>query len=357
MARRKSLLKKLYVLILTVSAAALALSYISIYINPEHFRVPMFFGLYFIPITLFNLFLLLVALFCRTKAVLIPFAALLPTLFFADLFVKVGSEQTLYEGGSIKVLTYNVGRFGAGVEGESVSQTTLRVKNYLKEQDADIICLQEFTIKDTAALATFLPDYPYRAGSFFKGDSWFGNVTFSRYPIIAHDKISFPRSTNLSLWSDILVNGVQMRIYNCHLESNSISFTSVIKRLSKKETFSDEFVEVHEKLHETNIRRTRQVESVLDNMAACGCSAIVCGDFNDTPMSYTYHSLSRNMKDSFVEGGSGFSSTYSVLWPLLRIDYILLPEAFEATGHEAERVPFSDHYPVSTNIYYDNRKQ
>jgi Metal-dependent hydrolase len=356
MAKGRSFFKTIFVLILLVSAAALALSYISIYINPEHFRVPMFFGLYFIPIALLNLALLLVALFCRSKSMLIPFAALLPTLFFADLFVKAGSEETVFEGNNFKILTYNVGRFGAGVEGESFSQTTLRVKNYLKEQDADIICLQEFTIKDTASLATFLPDYPYRACSFFKGDSFFGNVTFSRYPITSYDKISFPRSTNLCLWSDIDVAGVPMRIYNCHLESNSISFTSVIKRLSKKETFSDEFVEVHEKLHETNIRRTKQVESVLESVAACKCKTIICGDFNDTPMSYTYHRLSRNMKDSFVESGSGFSSTYSVLWPLLRIDYILLPETFEASRHEAERVPFSDHYPVSTYIYYDNRK-
>ena len=43
-------------------------------------------------------------------------------------------------------------------------------------------------------------------------------------------------------------------------------------------------------------------------------------------------------------------SSYSVLWPMLRIDYILLPKEFSARDHETLRVPWSDHYPVKTLI-------
>ena len=43
----------------------------------------------------------------------------------------------------------------------------------------------------------------------------------------------------------------------------------------------------------------------------------------------------------------------SVLWPMLRIDYILLPKEYTASGHETVRIPWSDHYPVMTNLYFD----
>ncbi|HON55375.1 MAG TPA: endonuclease/exonuclease/phosphatase family protein, partial [Bacteroidales bacterium] len=78
--------------------------------------------------------------------------------------------------------------------------------------------------------------------------------------------------------------------------------------------------------------------------------AIICGDFNDTPMSYTYHILMKGMKDSFRESGRGFSATYSYLWPMLRIDYILYPEKFWSMSHITQKVPYSDHYPVFSGI-------
>ncbi len=80
---------------------------------------------------------------------------------------------------------------------------------------------------------------------------------------------------------------------------------------------------------------------------------IVCGDFNDTPMSYTYHQLQKKHKDCFVEAGNGFGATYSRLWPALRLDYILIPEEYRTIYHQIERVPYPDHYPVLTEIILD----
>ena len=91
---------------------------------------------------------------------------------------------------------------------------------------------------------------------------------------------------------------------------------------------------------------------VHDHIAACTIPSMICGDFNDTPMSYTYHRLAAGHKDSFADGGSGMGATFSVLWPLLRIDYILVPENVTCDRTTVNRVPFSDHYPVSTLIYF-----
>ena len=233
----------------------------------------------------------------------------------------------------------------------TATESVSGIKRYLAEQNADVVCLQEFAVKDTTTLSVYLPDYPYRARHLFKGDRYFGNLTLSKYPIREVSSLTFPDSRNLSLVTDIDVNGRTVRVYNCHLESYSLSFTSLIKRLFHKESFTDEVVQVHERVHEATRRRSAQVDALLQREAESPYPNLVCGDFNDTPVSYTYHRLTKTKKDSFVEAGKGFSSTYAVLWPMLRIDYVLLPQEFSAARHEITRVPWSDHYPVTTDIH------
>ena len=339
-----------FVLLATVFALALLLSYLALFFNPMQHPFPMFFGLYFIPIALLNVLMLLWALLKRRMAVLIPVVALLPSLFLVDRFVRFGQEEPVTTGRQLKVLSYNLGRYDAGSQKVTQGESVAQVRRFLAEQNADVVCLQEFAVRDTNALGTCLPDYPYQARHLFKGERWFGNVTLSRYPIRESHALTFPQSRNLSLVTDIDVDGRTLRVYNCHLESYSISFTALVKRLFHKDSFTDEVVQVHERVREATRRRSEQVDMLLRSEAESPWPNLVCGDFNDTPISYTYHKLIQTKKDSFVEAGHGFSSTYSVLWPMLRVDYILLPQDWSATRHETFRIPWSDHYPVTTTI-------
>lgn len=343
----------LFSLLALVVAAALLLSYLALFFNPTDYPVLMFFGLYFIPILLLNLLVLLIALVKYQRSLLIPILALIPTLFLADRFVKFGREEQKLSGKPVKVLTYNLGRYAAGGRRVTTNESISGIRRLLAEQDADIVCLQEFAVSDTTSLSTYLPEYPYRARHLFKGNRYFGNLTLSRYPIWHVESLTFPDSRNLSLVTDIDVAGQQIRVYNCHLESYSISFTALVKRLFRKSHFKDEMAQVHGKVREATRRRSTQVDAVLSNEAASPYPSLVCGDFNDTPISYTYHRLIQTKKDSFAEAGTGFGATYSVLWPMLRVDYILLPQEYTADRHETLRVPWSDHYPVTTLIYLD----
>ena len=340
----------LFVLLSTVFALALLLSYLALFFNPVKYPVPMFFGLYYIPIVLLNLLMLLLALLKRRMAVLIPVVALIPSLLLADRFVRFGREEPAASGEQIKVLSYNLGRYGAGVQKVAADAAVSGVRQFLLEQDADVVCLQEFSAPDTLALGRYLPEYPYQARHLFKGKRWFGNVTLSKYPIRESQALTFPQSRNLSLVTDIDVHGRTVRVYNCHLESYSLSFTALIQRLFHKESFTDEVVQVHERVREATRRRSEQVGLLLRSEAESPWPNLVCGDFNDTPVSYTYRRLIQTKKDSFVEAGSGFGSSDSVLWPMLRIDYILLPQEWSAVRHETPRIPWSDHYPVTTTI-------
>jgi endonuclease/exonuclease/phosphatase family metal-dependent hydrolase len=97
-------------------------------------------------------------------------------------------------------------------------------------------------------------------------------------------------------------------------------------------------------------RRPRQVDKVFLDIENCPIEAFVCGDFNDNPMSYSYYRMTRGRKDSFVEAGEGFGATFAGMWPLLRIDYVLLPDRFKALDHQTPRLKYSDHYPVVTTV-------
>ena len=335
-----------------LAAVALLLACASQFFRPVQFPILLYFGLYYVPLLLLNLLILLIALLRRTPAVLIPVVALIPTLFLADRYVKVGREESPLSGEGVSILTYNVGRYGAGGRKVTPNESVSGIRQFIADEDAGIVCLQEFAVKDTVALSPYLPAYPYSAHHLFKGNRSFGNVTLSKYPIVRSEVLTFPDSRNLCLVTDIDVNGHLLRVYNCHLESYSISFAALMKRLFHKDTFTDEVAQVHGRVRGATIRRAEQVESVLASEAASDLPSLVCGDFNDTPVSYTYRKLCQTKKDSFVESGTGFSSTYSALWPMLRVDYILLPQEFASARHETPRIPWSDHYPVTTHIYF-----
>ena len=335
-----------------IAAVALLLACLSQFLAPARFPLLVYFGLYYIPLLTLNLLILLIALLRRKLRLFIPVVALIPTLFLADRYVKIGREEAPLSGPGVSVLTYNIGRYGAGGRKVTQNESVSGIRQFLSEQDAAIVCLQEFAVKDTSALSAYLPAYPYSAHHLFKGNRAFGNVTLSKYPIVRTEVLTFPGSRNLSLVTDIDVNGQVLRVYNCHLESYSISFKTFVQKLFHKETFTDEVERVHGRVREATIRRAEQVESLLRSEAASDVPCLVCGDFNDTPASYTYRMLCKTKKDSFVESGTGFSSTYSLLWPMIRIDYILLPQEFASARHETARIPWSDHYPVMTQIYF-----
>lgn len=335
-------------LILTVCAAALVLSYLSIFANPQYFSILSFFGLYYIPIALLNIALLLVALVRRSRGGWIPFITLLPSLFFAEFYFQFGNKEEIVTTNDISILTYNVGRFRSSPL--SVEQTLKEISAFVAEVSPDVIAFQEYRTSDTNSIKKNFPNYPYSQKRFFhfsKGNYFVGNVVLSKYPIKAQGKIPFEQTMNLATYCDIDIEGERTRIYNLHLESNSISLTSLIKKIKGTyEEFSNEIAHVHEKVKTSNTKRGEQVRDVIEHIENCPYKSIICGDFNDTPMSYSFRKLYQGRKDTFKEAGNGFAATYTTFWPFLRIDYILTPESYNILNHQTRRVKFSDHYPV-----------
>jgi endonuclease/exonuclease/phosphatase family metal-dependent hydrolase len=265
----------------------------------------------------------------------------------------------LTEAPDLKVVSYNLGRFSlsdrkAGISGRK--QCVDSVFAYLKRQDADIICLQEFYVnkEDFRTFKSYLrrhmPGYHSDYYLFTYRNGAFGNVTLSKVPVSGKGVLKFDESTNLAIYTDHKVGERRFRVYNCHFESYNISFTGLTKAFFRAD--GDAFSETGIKMKKSISRRPKQVDKVFSNIEKCPYEAFVCGDFNDNPMSYTYYRMTKGRTDAFVRAGAGLGATYSRLWPLLRIDYVLVPDRFKARNCEVHRVKFSDHYPVVAEIEF-----
>ena len=345
--------------IMLAVAGLLVLSYASIVVNPAKVWLISLTGILFVPLSIVNIILLLWAIKRRSKSFMIPLLALIPAFFFVGRYVQYETEESRvarseYKEGSLKVVSYNVGRFALH-EADGVNNSTEcadSIFDFIRRQDADVVCLQEFKIKDISQIKSYLSrkmkGYNLEYYLFPASGGAFGNVTLSRLPVKGKGKIKFDESANLAIYTDHEYKGQKFRVYNCHFESYNISPTGIVKALAQRDSTILE--ETGTKMKRSITRRPKQVDKVFSDIENCPMDAFVCGDFNDNPMSYTYYRMTRGRKDAFVESGHGFGATYAGMWPLLRIDYILFPDKYMSVSHRIPRIPFSDHYPVIAEI-------
>ena len=343
-----------------IVAGCLILSYLSVLINPAKVWLMSLVGLLFVPLSVLNFLLLLWAVKRLSKSFVIPLLALLPAFFFVGRYVRIDTEEERIErqsveGERIKVISYNVGRFGlhnskAGID--SRDECADSVFRFLKSQNADIICLQEFHAPDAKKVKAYIDRhmkgyhaeyymFPTRSGAF-------GNVTLSRIPVKGKGKIKFDESANLAIYTDYEAAGQHFRVYNCHFESYNVSISGLMRALVNRDNTMISMT--GDKMKRSITRRPKQVDEVFAHIEQCPVETFVCGDFNDNPMSYTYYRMTRGRKDTFKYAGNGFGATFATLWPMLRIDYILCPDRYNPTKHTTPRLPFSDHYPVVSEI-------
>ena len=74
--------------------------------------------------------------------------------------------------------------------------------------------------------------------------------------------------------------------------------------------------------------------------------------FNDTPASYVYHTIRGDLKDAFIESGSGFEQSYAGKFPQFRIDYILHSSEFKSKNYHHLSETITDHYPIVSYISF-----
>ena len=299
---------------------------------------------------------------------------LIPLLFGFNFILRVFQPAITKEyanekiKGGINIVSYNVHGFVHSDKHEEVisAENSFAMMNscldLVKEYKPDVICFQEFQmskkIKKTAVRAKIKNlKYSVLDSRLKSSRGGFGLAIYSAYPILKSGSIEFENSANSMIWADLLVaKGDTLRVFNNHLQSNTIGALSLKyiedhKFVSSKND-SLEF-NIFDKLTKNSVLRANQVDSVAPLIYNSPYPVVVCGDFNDPPMSYTYRVMRGDLVDSFREKGRGISSTYNGLFNILRIDYVFHSRGYTTESYSVPVSALSDHNPVVVNIKRD----
>lgn len=332
----------------------LLLAYLSVYIHPSSTAIPALFGLAYPYIAAANIVMIIIWLLFRRWYVFLSLVAIALGFGHIHNFIRFSNHGTELHH-DIKVMSYNVRLFNFYEESET--DTHRKMLELLRKENPGILCLQEYYVRgDPAAgerkLKEGLGGKLYTHVKLIKSgsSSRYGIVTVSRYPIIYRGDIVHPGSSSLTIFSDVVIDTDTFRIYNNHLQS--FRLRRVEGTLLSEITGEDQggsmksITGIYRSLTHGFSSRALQVDRVRKHIETSPYPVIVAGDFNDTPISYTYHKMIRGLKDAFVEAGYGAGFTYKGKYPPNRIDYILYNEDIECKDFDIVKVRYSDHYPI-----------
>ena len=329
-------------------------AYLSIYINPATIAFPALFGLAYPYIVAANLVMILIWILFRKWYALISIVMISAGFGYLHNFIRFtnhGSE----EHHDLKLMSYNIRLFNFYEESEK--NTHRKMLDLIKKEDPGILCLQEYFVKgDPAAGERKLKDalggtlYTHFKLVKSGATSRYGIATLTRYPVVYRGDIIHPGSSSMTIFTDIVVDTDTFRVYNNHLQSfrlRRVEGTLLSEIAGEEQGHSmDNITGIYRSLMQGFASRALQVDRVKRHIETSPYPVIVTGDFNDTPISYTYRIMRRGLKDAFVEAGYGAGFTYRGKYPPNRIDYILYNEDIQCTDFDIVKARYSDHYPI-----------
>lgn len=325
------------------------LIYASVWIPPDKFW-PAGFIAYTIPIVLlFNLFLFI----WRLKNLQIDMIYPLVILLIGFGFIRdTISFHDANPEGEIKLLTYNAKVFNLYNQNGRDTVSVGKMINWIKNQDADILCFQEFyndpassnfnTVEQIQKIHHFQyfssPSYVTRNGAEF------GPIIFSRFPIVNTGLLKFDEeSQNNVIFTDLLIEMDTIRIYNMHLHSMHINEDMVMN----SENFQEGFLDLTNRLKNGFIQRAQQIRTLKNHLNQQPFPVLVCGDLNDLPYSYAYQELEEELNNGFVRQGNGFGFTFNGKIFFIRIDHQFYSDHFKIHSFQVKKdLAYSDHFPV-----------
>ena len=345
-----------------VAIILLFCSFLSWHVSPLKTNLFSYIGLGFGFILLINIgYLAFWVIFSKWGLALISLLAILLCYKPVTTFFPIHFTCKTEPEGSIKLLTYNVQGFPHERNKDASEHPIL---DYIADTDADIVCLQEYFVSKTGQsifsqrdVNKILSQYPYRSITGLESSGkyhTFGLACFSKYPIENTHEVVFEASYNGAAVYTISIDGERYTVANIHLESNNIKEED--KKLYSNFLQNSDSVRLEQVTNNIRARlgrayriRAQQVEKVrqyVDKQDTRG--TIICGDFNDTPISYAYHRMKKGLKDAYVSTAFGPGITYHEDLFLFRIDHIMHSNNIKAYRTRRDKVKYSDHYPLNT---------
>jgi endonuclease/exonuclease/phosphatase family metal-dependent hydrolase len=334
------------------------LAYAAPYIHPSQFFLAAYFGLAFPVFFFLNLFFIGFWLFNNIAKSALSVLTLVFGYKAILGFVNFKTTEVKIDSSTFSVISYNISNgLNAYSRDKKAKQDKQRkMRNFLNRfKDEDILCLQEY---GAYAHDIFTGDKDFKNWSIHRTNKWTSILT--KHKIADKGEIDFGTRTNSCVWADLVINFETLRVYSVHLQSNQIS-KDADDLVRTGDLYNKKGIHgikgIFKKFGHHYIKRSSQVEKIKAHMNKCKYPVILCGDINDTPLSYTYGTLSKGLKDAFYEKGKGFGTTYSGSIPLLRIDYILTDPSLRTLSYKRINEKYSDHYPIAALISLKDPQQ
>ncbi len=351
----------LFIIINVLITAAYLLSAFSGRISPEKHVYAAYFGLFF-PLFFFVQLCMTLFWLLRTRWI----------YFFANLlvFLITWSAMSTYlplhkpslesdlPANRIKLLSYNV--MGFNFEKHSATEPNSILK-YIKGSDADIVCLQEAALSKKGSkyvsmevLRSYLSEYKYVHHGQAQGDKGSSLMLLSKYPILSAQAVDYNSAFNGSMAYTLRIDDENVLLINNHLESFRLTMDDGREylKLAREGDATSLRSKMTAKLGPAYVRRAKQIEKVKAYIEHAEEQRIlVCGDFNDTPISYATQSMRTMLKDAYVHSGYGPGITFDRGAFIVRIDHIFVSPNYEVYNAKVDAsIKSSDHYPIYTYI-------
>lgn len=310
---------------------------------PPHLFWPAAFFSYSIPLFVFlNLILLILALIQKRLTALLWFFLFLFGVPFLLRTIRLNNSRKTE--GTTTVLSFNAKLFR---EPNTYSKFSTELINWVVSDTSSIKCIQEYSTNARWAgldVTGKLHTAGYQGFTFAAeiddrehdpGLAIFSKFKFVNTGVVWKD----PQTLNATIFADLEQNGKVFRIYNVHLSSMSLD--------ARQTNWFDKAIYIFNQLKVGSAKRSRQVNQLIDHMKTSPYPFLVCGDFNETPYSYVYSRMRRELTNAFEEQGNGFGFTLNQKPYFLRIDHQFFSKGFKLQKYSVDRtMTTSDHFPT-----------
>ena len=336
-----SFLEKFIFLVNSILAVLFLISLVIPYIKPSIFPYFSIFSLFSPLIILLNILFIFYWIAKLKKQFLLSVLILLIGYNSVLTFINFSNNSSYMTENKVSIISYNVRLFNLynWIDENNIED---QINSFLVDKSPDIICLQEYrgNIID-------LPNYPYKF-EFLRGNNIkYGQVIFSKFPILNKGSVDFGSMSNNAIFVDLKIHNDTIRFYNVHLQSfaleNEIDL-STMNTIQNKEIITN--------LSNTFVTQQRQVDVLRNSIDNSPYKNVLSGDFNNTAFSYTYKNLINGFKDSFMLKGNGLGITFNYNFIPLRIDFILVDDNFRVNQFKTYKINLSDHEPIFSEFYF-----
>ena len=349
-------LGKVLLAINVLVALLMVLCAFSSYISPYTFPVLSCAGLAFPIFLLLNFLFFAVWLFFNRRYALLPLVVMFVCIGQIRAFLPINISMKQVPDDAIKILSYNVMFYDS--HQPHTEESPNEIVRYIQNSNADIVCLQEASFNNSNSkkflsekvFRKALSTYPYFSFHKEKGSGW---VCLSRFPILSTRSIPYESVGNGTVAYELKVGNDTLLLVNNHLESNKLS-------IDDRTAYRDMIIDPKEDKVKTTSKmligkvadavsiRASQADSVAKFIQDSKHKyVVVCGDFNDSSLSYAHRVIGKGLNDAFIDTGNGLGVSYNRYGFYFRIDHIMASENLDLFNCTVDNsIKTSDHYPI-----------